>query len=66
MNVRKRYSVQDAEIMLKSQSAKKMFEGHPGFRKMYLRGSFWSGYEHHECIGVIGGETPILLGMQTY
>ncbi|HLD00959.1 MAG TPA: hypothetical protein VJC39_04390 [Candidatus Nanoarchaeia archaeon] len=28
-----------------------MFEKHPGFRKRYPRGSFWSGYEHHESTG---------------
>ena len=53
VNVPKRYSIQDAEIMLKSHSAKKMFERHPGFRKLYPRGSFWSGYEHHESTGMI-------------
>ncbi len=53
VNVPKKYSVQDAEIMLKSYSAKKMFEMHPGFRKRYPRGSFWSGYEHHESTGLI-------------
>ena len=50
-NVPKKYSVQVAEIMLKSRSAQRMFEKHPGFRKRYPRGSFWSGYEHHESIG---------------
>ena len=50
-NVPKRYSVQVAEIMLKSRSSQRMFEKHPGFRKRYPRGSFWSGYEHHESIG---------------
>ena len=53
VNVPKRYSIQNAEIMLKSHSAKKMFEIHPGFRKRYPRGSFWSGYEHHESTGRI-------------
>ena len=53
VNVPKKYSVQNAEIMLKSYSAKKMFEMHPGFRKRYPRGSFWSGYEHHESTGMI-------------
>ena len=28
-----------------------MFEKHPGFRKRYSRGGFWSGYEHHESTG---------------
>ena len=56
VNIPKRYSVQTAEIMLKSRSAKKMFEKHPGFRKRYPRGSFWSGYEHHESTGMIDFE----------
>ena len=51
VNIPKRYSVEEAEIMLKSHSAKKIFERHPGFRKLYPRGSFWSGYEHHESTG---------------
>ena len=59
VNVPKKYSVQDAEIMLKSYSAKKMFEMHPGFRKRYPRGSFWSGYERHESTGLIDLEKSI-------
>ena len=51
-NIPKRYSVQVAEIMLKSRSSRRMFELHPGFRKRYPRGSFWSGYEHHEATGM--------------
>ena len=51
VNVPKRYSIQTAEVMLKSHSAKKMFERHPGFRKRYPDGGFWSGYEHHESTG---------------
>jgi len=51
VNIPKRYSVQTAEIMLKSYTAKKMFEAFPGFRKRYPRGGFWSGYEHHESTG---------------
>ena len=51
-NIPKRYSVQVAEIMLKSRSSRRMFERHPGFRKRYPRGSFWSGYEHHESAGM--------------
>ena len=39
--------------MLKSHSAKKMFEQHPGFRKLCPNGGFWSGYEHHESTGLI-------------
>ena len=56
VNIPKRYSVQDAEIMLKSRSAKRIFEQHPGFRKWYPHGSFWSGYEHHESTGKINLE----------
>lgn len=51
VNVPKRDSIEDATIMLKSRSARRMFEQHPGFRKRYPRGSFWSGYEHHESAG---------------
>jgi len=51
VDVPKKYSVQVAEGMLKSWSARRMFEKHPGFRKRYPRGSFWSGYEYHEGIG---------------
>lgn len=50
-NVPKRYSVMDAEIMLKSRSSRNVFAKIPSFRKRYPRGSFWSGYEHHESIG---------------
>lgn len=51
VNVPKKYSIEDAETMLKSRSAKRIFEKHPNFRKRYPRGSFWSGYEHHESTG---------------
>ena len=51
VNIPKRYSVETAEIMLKSISAKKMFEIFPGFRKRYPRGGFWSGYDHYESTG---------------
>ncbi|MBI2647122.1 IS200/IS605 family transposase [Candidatus Woesearchaeota archaeon] len=51
VNVPKKYSIQVAEIMLKSRSSKRIFEKHPGFRKRYPKGSFWSGYEYHESIG---------------
>jgi REP element-mobilizing transposase RayT len=51
VNIPKRYSIQNAEIMLKSYTARKMFEAFPGFRKRYPRGGFWSGYEHHESTG---------------
>jgi REP element-mobilizing transposase RayT len=51
VNIPKRYSVTDAEIILKSRSSKRMFEQHSEFRKRYPRGSFWSGYEHHQSTG---------------
>lgn len=50
-DVPKRYSVKDAETMLKSHSARRIFAEIPNFRKRYPRGSFWSGYEHHQSIG---------------
>lgn len=52
VNVPKQYSVEVVEIMLKSRSSRRMLEKHPGFRKRYPRGSFWSGYEHHEAAGM--------------
>ena len=51
VDVPKKYSVEVAEIMLKSRSSLRIFEKHPNFRKRYPRGSFWSGYEHHESTG---------------
>jgi REP element-mobilizing transposase RayT len=51
VNIPKRYSVQAAEIMLKSYTARKMFQTFPGFRKRYPRGGFWSGYDHYESTG---------------
>jgi REP element-mobilizing transposase RayT len=51
VNVPKKYSILEAEIMLKSRSSKRIFEKHPNFRKRYPNGSFWSGYEHHESTG---------------
>ena len=51
VNVPKKYSITDAEIMLKSRSSIRIFEKHPNFHKRYPRGSFWSGYEHHESTG---------------
>ena len=51
VNIPKRYSMKDAETMLKSWSSKIIFNRHPGFRKRYPRGGFWSGYEHHESTG---------------
>jgi len=53
VDIPKRYSVEVAEIMLKSRSSMRIFEHHPGFRKRYPRGSFWAGYEHHESVGRI-------------
>ena len=55
-DIPKRYSVTIAEIMLKSHSSKKIFEQIPGFRKRYPRGSFWSGCEHHQSIGIERGK----------
>lgn len=51
LNLPKKYSLSDAIGMLKSHSAKIIFAEHPGFRKRYPRGSFWSQYEHHQSIG---------------
>ena len=51
VDVPKGYSIEVAEIMLKSRSSKRIFEIHPNFRKRYPRGSFWSGYEYHESTG---------------
>ena len=51
VNPPKRYSIEQVEIMLKSRSSMRIFEKHPNFRKRYPRGSFWSGYEHHESTG---------------
>ena len=50
-DIPKRYSVEEAEIMLKSRSSRLIFARIPNFRKRYPRGSFWSGYEHHQSIG---------------
>ena len=50
-DIPKRYSVEDAETMLKSRSSRLIFARIPNFRKRYPRGSFWSGYEHHQPIG---------------
>ena len=52
VDVPKRYSIETAEIMLKSRSSERIFAKHPNFHKRYPRGSFWSGYEHHESTGV--------------
>ena len=52
VDVPDQYSIRDAKTLLKSRSARRMFAEHPGFRKRYPRGSFWSGYEHHESAGL--------------
>jgi REP element-mobilizing transposase RayT len=51
-NVPKKYSILEAETMLKSHSAKVLFQKHPNLRKRYPRGEFWSGYEHHQSTGL--------------
>jgi len=51
VNLPKKYSVRDALVMLKDHSAKRIFAEHPGFRKRYQRGRFWSQYEHHQSCG---------------
>jgi len=51
VNVPKKYSVLTTLTMLKSRTSKRIFEEHPNFRKRYPKGSFWSGYEHHESTG---------------
>ena len=50
-NVPQQYSILDAKTMLKTWSAKRVFLEKPNFRKLYPRGSFWSGYEHHQGFG---------------
>lgn len=52
VNVPKRYSKQEAEIMLKRSSAARIFREIPGFLKRYPDRHFWSGYEHHESVGI--------------
>jgi len=52
VSIPKRYSVQNAEIMLKRSSAHRIFTEKPNFLKLYPDRQFWSGYEHHESIGV--------------
>ena len=51
-DIPKRYSVMQAEIMLKRSSAARIFTEIPGFLKLYPDRHFWSGYEHHESVGV--------------
>ena len=38
VNIPKKYSVAETEIILKSETAKSMFRNHPGFRKRYPTG----------------------------
>ena len=51
VNVPKKYSYQQTEIMLKNRSAQRIFAEKPNFRKRYPDGHFWSGYEHHKSVG---------------
>lgn len=51
VNVPERYSMLNAKTMLKTWSARRVFSEKPSFRKLYPRGSFWSGYEHHQGFG---------------
>jgi len=51
VNVPEKYSMTNAKTILKTWSAKRVFRDKPNFRKRYPRGSFWSGYEHHEGFG---------------
>ena len=50
-NIPEQYSIRIAKTMLKTWSAKRVFREKPNFRKLYPRGSFWSGYEHHQGFG---------------
>jgi len=40
VNIPKKYSIEDTEIILKSETSKRMFLCHPGFRRRYLKGAF--------------------------
>ena len=51
VDVPKKYSIAQAEAFIKSYSSRIIFKEKPNFRKLYSRGSFWSGYEHHQTIG---------------
>jgi len=51
VDVPEQYSIRVAKGMLKLWSAKNIFKEKPNFRKLYPRGSFWSGYEHHQGFG---------------
>ncbi len=46
-------SVGQAIRLLKSLSAKCMFNAFPGFRKHYPKGHFWNGYAYYESIGKV-------------
>jgi len=52
VNIPKKYSIEDTEIILKSETSKRMFIQHPGFRKRYPKNAFWSGYEHYQSTGL--------------
>lgn len=51
VDVPSKYSVDSAVAFLKSFTARRIFKMKPNFRKLYQRGSFWSGYEHHYSFG---------------
>ena len=51
VDVPARFSVESAIGFLKSFTARRIFEAKPKFRLLYARGSFWSGYEHHQSFG---------------
>ncbi len=51
VDVPSKYSVDSAEAFLKSFTARRIFAAKPNFRKLYPRGSFWSGYKHHYSFG---------------
>ncbi|MFW5804515.1 MAG: transposase [bacterium] len=40
VNLPKKYSIETAEIILKSETSKRIFEKHPGFRKRYPNDAF--------------------------
>ena len=44
-------SVSYAIRLLKSRSAKLMFQAFPNYRKLYPKGHFWNGYAYYESIG---------------
>ena len=51
VDVPSKYSVDSAVAFLKSFTARRVFAAKPNFRKLYARGGFWSGYEHHYSFG---------------